>query len=282
MPQSSRRFFAKVFLRTFHLSRLVLDLYPVAIENSFSTLTRQRIGELRSYLPLNISREVKWVRYGSDGDGGYLMNDDVLITDICLSLGVGDNYSFDLDIADRCKEVWMFDHTVDNPLVSKSNIKFKKIGISDISSNDFTTIDEILEDVPVANDLILKIDIEGSEWKVLGNLSIGVLSRFRQVIAEFHNLHAIADDVLFSDVSAALQKLNRTHELVNVHVNNWAKFHIVGGVPLPDVIEVTYLRRDPDSSRSSHFFAVENIEDMPNNSDAADFALNFICFLEVI
>jgi hypothetical protein len=258
-----------------------MKLNSVAVETFFSNLSRQRIDELRNLMPLSIGKELKLKRYGSNSDGGYLLNDDILKTDICISLGVGNDYSFDLDLSSECKEVLMFDHTINDPLITKSNIKFERIGISDVISKDFTTIDEILKQLPDESDLILKIDIEGSEWKVLSDLSQTSLLRFRQIIAEFHDLHRIADDKLFSDMRSAFKKLNKSHELINIHVNNWSAFQIIEGIPMPDVIEVLYLRRDSNSSKNLRITTLNYIGDMPNNPDLSDFSSSFISFLKI-
>ena len=42
----------------------------------------------------------------------------------------------------------------------------------------------------------------------------------------------------------ALDKLNCLHTLVNIHANNWSAFDIIAGIPVPNVLEVTYIRSD--------------------------------------
>ena len=281
MTHSAKRIFAQRIIKIFGVSKILMKLNSVAVETFFSDLSRQRIDELRNLMPLSIGKELKLKRYGSAADGGYLLKDDILKTDICISLGVGNDYSFDLDLSSECKEVLMFDHTINDPLITKSNIKFERIGISDVISKDFTTIDEILKQLPDESDLILKIDVEGSEWKVLSDLSQTSLLRFRQIIAEFHNLHRIADDKLFSDIRSALKKLNKSHELINIHVNNWSAFQIIEGIPMPDVVEVLYLRRDSSSSKNSRMTNVNYLGDMPNNPDLSDYSLSFVSFFKI-
>ncbi len=280
MTHSAKRVFAKRMIKIFRISKVVMKLNSVAVEIFFSNLSRQRIDELRNLMPLSIGKKLKLKRYGSNSDGGYLLHDDILRTDICISLGVGNDFSFDFDLSNECEKVLMFDHTINEPLITKSNIKFERIGISDVKSKDFTTIDEILKQLPDKNDLILKIDIEGSEWKVLSDLSQTSLLRFRQIIAEFHNLHRIADDKLFSDMRSALEKLNKSHDLINIHANNWSAFQIIEGIPVPDVIEVLYLRRDSISSENSVITTLNYLGNMPNNPDLSDFSLSFISILK--
>lgn len=280
MESRSKKVFVKKLLEIFRLSKLVIKIYPLAIENVFYPLQRERINELRLLLPLSLGQSITWKRFGSDGDGGYMMQDDILNSDICLSFGVGDNFSFDLDIAKKCHEVWMFDHTVNNLKISQPNIKFNQIGISHQISSNYTTIDEILKKVPSDSDIILKMDIEGSEWKVLSNLDNTLFPRFRQIIVEFHDLHKILNDQLFSEITQTLEKLNKSHKLINCHINNWSSFQLVAGVPFPNVIEATYLRRDSESLNDKNVTLIENLGDMPNNPDVPDYSANFLSLFD--
>jgi hypothetical protein len=281
MAHSVKRRFAKEIIRTGRLSNLILKLYPIAIENSLPGLTRSRVDELRQLFPLSINQDLELIRLGSLGDGGYLLHNDFSKTDYCLSLGIGDNFSFDLAISDKCKEVWMFDHTIDDPQIKDSNLKFHNVGIAATIQSKFTTMSKILEDIPKEHDIILKIDIEGSEWDVLKNLSSSNLIRCKQIVAEFHNLHKIADDHFFDLVSKSLSNLNNSHDLINLHVNNWSSLHLIQGVPVPDVIEVTYIRRKPNLQTIGRTISIQRTGDLPNNLDLPDYSSNFINSLKI-
>jgi len=268
----------KSLLRSLGLSKYLLKAYPVAVENVFPNVSRERIDSLRQLFPLKVSNDIRWKRFGSPGDGGYLLNDDIAESDICISLGIGDNYSFDLDIAGYCDQVLMFDHTISPPEQLSSNMVFERTGISADDSDGFTTIERIVSGLPVESDLILKIDVEGAECDVLESLNLETLGRFRQIAAEFHNLHAICDARHYEKISASLSKLSQTHVLSNFHINNWASYELVSGVPFPDVIEVTYLRR---TTQMGNRFSLEISLNQSNNSDLFDAASNFISVIEI-
>lgn len=278
MTHSRKRGMAKILLRSLGLSKFLLKAYPVAVENVFPNVTRERIDSLRQLFPLKLSKDVSWKRFGSEGDGGYLLNDDISESDICISLGIGDNYSFDLELAKYCKRVLMFDHTITPPELLSPNMVFEKVGISTVESKDFTTIEKIVSNLPTENDLILKIDVEGAEWEVFESLTLETLGRFRQIAAEFHNLHAIDSTKHFERIIASLSKLSQTHFLGNFHINNWASYQLVAGVPLPDVVEVTYIRRV--SHVGDHFNLGLSLN-QSNNTDLSDATSNFISVIEV-
>jgi hypothetical protein len=278
MTHSRKRAIAKILLRSLGLSKYLLKAYPVAVENVFPYVTRERIDILRQLFPLKLSKDVSWKRFGSEGDGGYLLSDDISESDICISLGIGDNYSFDLDIAKYCKRVLMFDHTIMPPVLLSPNVVFEKVGISTVESEDFTTIEKIVSNLPAENDLILKIDVEGAEWEVIESLTVETLGRFRQIAAEFHNLHAIDSTEHFERIVASLSKLSQTHFLANFHINNWASYQLVAGVPLPNVVEVTYIRR---VSHIGDLFNLGLSLNQSNNTDLSDATSNFISVIEV-
>ena len=124
------------------------------------------------------------------------------------------------------------------------------------------------------------MDIEGSEWKVLSNLDNTLFPRFRQIIVEFHDLHKILNNQLFSEITQTLEKLNKSHKLINCHINNWSSFQLVAGVPFPNVIEATYLRRDSESLNDKNVTLIENLGDMPNNPDVPDYSANFLSLFD--
>lgn len=278
MTHSLKRSIIKRLLCSLGLSKYFLKTYPVAVENEFSRVSRDQIDHLRFLFPLKISNDVSWRRFGSPGDGGYLLNDDLSESDICISLGIGDNFSFDLEIAKNCGLVLMFDHTISQPQTLLPNMVFKKVGVSAVEIGNFTTIERIIEHLPAESDLILKIDIEGTEWEILQSLTLDTLGRFRQIVAEFHNLHAIHNTKLFEKIIESLSKLSQTHFLANFHINNWASYQLVAGVPFPDVVEVTYIRRVTEKGES---FNLENLMNQSNNNDLPDAAPNFICAIEI-
>ena len=281
MAHSKKRRIAKELIRVLNLPSIQLKLYPLSVETKFSDIDLERIDSLRALFPLNLTKNVVWKRFGSRFDGGYLLIDDVTKSDVCISLGVGDNFSFDLDIAMHCHEVLMFDHTIEAPAISARNITFNKIGISTNPILGFTTLEQILDNIPVGRDLILKIDIEGTEWDVFDTISEESLIRFRQIIVEFHGLFQIGNSVPFQKMLNGLTKISRTHHLMNFHTNNWADLHMIEGVPLPDVIEATYLRREPGDPVSYRIIPLNRTSNDPNNEDLPDYDPNFLSFVEI-
>lgn len=222
------------------------------------------------------------VRLGDDGDGGYVLLDRLAPAGVCLSLGVGDNVSFDLTLAQLGYDVFQFDHTVDGPPLAHERFYFNRIGISDQASppDGFLSIADILAvyDLRQRDDLILKMDIEGAEWGAIPLISLEDLDHFDQICIEFHHLGQLNRAAFAEMASVVFHHLRKTHVAVHVHGNNNRPIYNVLGVPVPDVLEITLARR-----RSHAFLPSTEIFptaiDHPNRPEAPDLFLGSFRFL---
>lgn len=109
--------------------------------------------------------------------------------------------------------------------------------------------------------MILKVDIEGAEYDVFANLDDAILKKFRQIVIEFHKL---TDPSMKEKITTAVSNLNKTHQLVHIHANNWGHYSLCAGKLLPELLECTYVNKDNyqfvDNTRS-----FPTILDQPNN-----------------
>jgi len=204
--------------------------------------SRLMLKSIFGHFSVLYSTEISYVRIGDLADGGYILVNDLDEKDVVFSIGVGDNVSFDFEIANCVKEVILVDHTVLAPNDLTSNMVFYPKALSKTKSFQSTTIQELLYLHP-ARDYILKIDIEGAEWEILDSLDIYTLSLFRQIVIEFHGFSYPYFQDRFDMTCRVLEKLNLTHVPICFHPNNGGRFATIAGTPIPDVIEVTYIRR---------------------------------------
>jgi hypothetical protein len=192
------------------------------------------------------------VRVGNPtGDGGYVMADDFGAVSGALSLGIGDDISWDLSIAARGIPVFQFDHTVEPPESGKGNplLHFNKVGIGAVDSDagPMRTISRILSEEMAGcrGDLILKMDIDGAEWDVLAAMPDDVLARFRQICIEVHNpLGRPSDGAARMRNLRIFERLATSFAPVHLHANNAGPVRTFLGSAVPKLLEITYLRRD--------------------------------------
>lgn len=217
-----------------------------------------------------------FVRKGRIFDGGYVMLDYGLEHANVYSFGIGNDVSWDLDMAALGCNVFQYDHTIANLPTHHPNFHYFHHGIA--QQHEFNGLMRTLPDLIEQNghlhrnDLILKMDIEGTEWDVLRTLPARTLEQFSQIVVELHELVTVKKPDQFPRVCTGLHALNRGHQAVHVHANNWGELVNIGSVTLPDVLEVTYVRR------ADHHFApcLRNFPtplDKPCNPDMPDYFL---------
>ncbi|MFM1985957.1 MAG: hypothetical protein RIS18_174 [Actinomycetota bacterium] len=199
----------------------------------------KRVYELKKLLNLYaLDQEIKW--FGTHGDGGYLLIDDLSDSDTLISGGIGDNDSFEREIAPYIKQIQMFDHTIKNYKVPASNSKFHQLKISEHNGLNEISIEKIATDNP-SEDYLLKLDIEGDEWAVLDSLETVFLDKFRQIIVEFHYFNrGIQFD--FPRIVRVLEKLMTNHSPFSIHANNHGKYMYFGDQSFPQTLEIGFAR----------------------------------------
>ena len=221
------------------------------------------------------------IRVGRENDGGYIMLDDFRETKIAYSIGIGNDVSWDLDIAERGLSVFQYDHTIESLPATHPNFHYRKIGLAATNRSDTQFRD--LESLIAENDhedsgLILKMDIEDAEWDVLEHLPIQVLTQFKQIVIEFHGLRRLNQPSWLSKMRLVFAKLLLTHAPFHVHGNNYGDYSIVCGIPVPDVLEVSFANRQQYQFKENKDVYPTNL-DAPCRADAPDFYLNRFQFL---
>jgi len=220
------------------------------------------------------------VRVGGPGDGGYVMIDDFRSAPICYSLGIGGDVSWDLDMASRNATVFQYDHTIERVPATHPEFRFFRLGIGD---NELDGRMTSLSAAVASNghqaqrDMILKMDIEDSEWAALGTTPDACLAQFGQIVVEYHGLARASDEFWIAQAEKVLRKVRRTHLPVHVHGNNWGSYSLLHGVPVPDVLEVTYASRaDYTFGESNDIFPTDL--DEPCKAGVADLFLGSFKF----
>jgi hypothetical protein len=211
----------------------------------------------------------QFVRLGNKHDGGYVIVDLLNRLDVALALGVGTDISFESDLSRFVSRIDFYDHTVERLPIHIPNANFYKQGISGLAQTNFSTLKEAAENFDLNAEILLKMDIESSEWSVLCKTEHTVLSRFQQIVVELHGLHRITEQEMGDEIIRALTTVNKSHRLVHLHVNNYEPVRIINGTPIPNVVEATYLRNSESSFEEFVFPRGKNL-DSPNNSNSKD------------
>ena len=190
------------------------------------------------------------VRVGGSGDGAYLIPDDLEGIAALFSPGVAAVSLFESEMAARGLRCFMADASVSGPAETNPAFTFEKKFLGLVDDDVYMTIDRWVDaHEPGDHDLMLQMDIEGAEWTVLAGMSDHLLRRFRVMAIEFHSMSLLYDPYAEQILVDVLQRLLTTHRVVHNHPNNAMWMNHRAGVDVPEVIEVSFLRKDRSPGR---------------------------------
>lgn len=232
------RWIRRAFERLFH--------DKIAVCNATRNADAARLVD--SLKPVGVAGGLK--RFGPPGDGGYLMPDDLDGVVACISPGVSTECGFDESLAARGIDVIMADASVMAPPHDHERFHFIPKYVDIYSSQRTATLEELARSAPVSGDLILQMDIEGAEYRVLAGVSDELLKRFRIILVEFHDIDQLFARFGFEIIRAVFAKLAVHHAVVHIHPNNNSKPVKRGALQVPPAIEFTFYRKDRLEGRS--------------------------------
>tara|TARA_Y100000590_G_scaffold334931_1_gene381147 strand:- start:369 stop:1097 length:729 start_codon:yes stop_codon:yes gene_type:complete len=226
------------------------------------------------------------VRLGKENDGGYLIGKNSLKnSDVLISYGIDDDWSFEKNFLKLNKNTKLitFDQNLNLIFLIKRiilnffrlfSLKRKSYFLKSLfnffdfiiflrkkNSNKKIFYGDTKNIAKNFTNIFFKIDIEGSEYRVIDEL-IEIQDKIQGVVIEFHYL-----DLLSERVKNFISKFNL--ELVHIHPNNYAPIDKFGN---PVTIELTFEKNFIVDGRDN---ILPNKLDMKNNPDGEDINLKF-------
>ena len=194
--------------------------------------------------PWHMATENK-VRIGSNADGGYVLPSSAYHSNLVLSIGIGNEISFDKVLAEQGAKIIQFDHTIPGAPFEHPNIRFLNKGWGPADSDPLMSLKSMmaLADWHNAQHPILKFDTEGAEWESLNQTESSDLDQFEIITGEFHDFQNLIHRDYFETVLAVWSKLADTHYVVHLHANNAGGIVMVGGIAIPRLLELTYMHK---------------------------------------
>lgn len=202
------------------------------------------INFLYSLRPYQTNHEL--IRLGEEGDGGYLIPNDLIGIDACLSAGVGGLIGFEHDLAQKGIDCYMADYSVEKLPITHERFKFEKKFIGTKNNNIYIKIDDWLSKITkVSKDYILKIDIEHDEYKILPIIKSEDLKKMRIIVLEVHGFNNIITPLGYDLMKLIFDKLQENHTIVHINPNNVSPpIKLSKKIELYDLLEITLLRND--------------------------------------
>ena len=240
---------------------------------------------------LKPKKNYKLSRFGRNYDGGYLVSSQsVSEAEILISFGILDDTSFELDFLNEkqipilcydhtiTKAYWkkrlfndlgaaiynlnwkFFKNSIDRYLESK---KFFKLENIKLYNESITTgsVKKILDKNDFKKSLFFKIDIEGSEYRILNEI-IEFQDSICGLVIEFHDI-----DLHIAKIIDFINKFSLT--LTHIHPNNYGQRDSKGN---PTVIELSF---DKNPIENLSKLNLPNFLDQPNNPKSKDIELKF-------
>mmetsp|Transcript_4816 Transcript_4816/g.8742 ORF Transcript_4816/g.8742 Transcript_4816/m.8742 type:complete len:355 (-) Transcript_4816:73-1137(-) len=197
-----------------------------------------------------------WQRLGEEHDGGYLVCMDAVPNSqlrAAYSIGISDRDQFSLDVYNTFHvPVYQLDCTVANPASICPDCHFSQVCIKGASGAGAHPVGPNMDLTEVLTNtgqseaprgsLIMKMDIEGSEWPVFADGAFDV-SKFQQIVLEFHGIDQEASHAQFAQAMRNILAAN--FRVAHIHGNNWGFMYNKEGASIPNVLEVTMLLDAP-------------------------------------
>ena len=237
---------------------------------------------------LNPKNTYSLERVGKNNDGGYLVgSNSINDAQFLISLGISDDWSFEKKFLSMNKgiKVFCFDDQISIKFLIKKVIynlflfffkfRFKSLLFSIINILDFIIISKkitfkkqkinygdlknITKDL---DKIFLKIDIEGSEYRIIEDI-LEIKNKIVGLVIEFHDIDLHMDKI--EQFISAIRL-----ELIHLHPNNYCKLDKIGN---PTTIEISFDKRP---------IIIKNLTTIPHeldqkcNPNGPDIDINFI------
>lgn len=235
LPLSNRLAYASDAYVNLKSSLNDLSSVLIEFERAPSGPRDQHLLDLVSCLRPETASNLTLGRCGGETDGGYVMCTNVAFKH-AISIGVGSDVSWDIDLASRGVEVHAFDHTVKRLPQAHSNIHFYRIGLG--RGPNCEPLSALMARSRVSKGCLLKVDIEGAEWD---GLAAAEFETFPQIVMELHELSGVFAN---PDRIELLSRLHETHAPVHIHANNFGTLFRADSYWFADIVEVAFVRRD--------------------------------------
>lgn len=196
---------------------------------------------------IELKAENDSVRYGSINDGGYVLK-KVVPGGILISEGLAQNIEFELEMIDHGFSVYAFDPTI-SQIGTERNFKHINRALeghpSDFSDsiNLDMAIEGAFETYGSNRNMVLKLDIEGSEWSLIDEFR-GDLAVFSQIVIEFHDFSLSGQEAFRRRATDVFHRLTEKFEVIAINSNNFSELISFGSAFVADVVEMSFVRKD--------------------------------------
>lgn len=230
---------------------------------------------IKELTPYDVESFEEKIRLGNEYDGGYVIPSRLLsLIQVAYSYGVANIINFEEDLVGKIDiPVRLYDHSVTQLPTKHKNFFFRKQGIASTNHGDFDTFsNQVRENGDVGKRILLKMDIEGDEWKVIDDIISTASTYILAIILEIHQLYRYEQ---MGDYVQKLHNINSAFTLVHVHGNNCSDIIKIASKTLPNTLELTFINNSLVSKKEIMKRSLPSAIDHPNDPKKDDILLNF-------
>ncbi len=225
----------------------------------FPTISHSKLIKLIDLLkPYDLGYNL--IRVGPNGDGGYLVPDVLKKIKTCFSPGVGKIHGFENDLLERGVKVFMADGTVEKPILLNKNYEFIKKNLGTYEDDVTTTLNSWIDSKKTQDDLLMQMDIEGSEYEVINSLDELNLKKFRVMVLEFHYFEQVLTKMGYKIIESVMKKISKYFDVAHIHPNNCCGSYKVNKTIIPSTLEITFMSKELSLKK-------DRIDKLPNKLD---------------
>lgn len=187
------------------------------------------------------------IRLGSNKDGGYLVPDILGKIKYCFSPGVGPTTSFEKQLKKYNIISFLADGSVEDPSNKFIKYDFIKKNLNTFNDNKNITLKKwITSKLKFKKNykLILQMDIEGSEIKVINHASRDIIKKFKIMVIEFHYFQSLALEQGCKIYEKVFSKILKDFVICHIHPNNCCGFSKINQYKIPNVMEFTFINKE--------------------------------------
>lgn len=214
------------------------------------------------------------VRLGNpNGDGGYCICELPDSYDGCLSGGAGNDCSFEDAFVMKYPNLpfcTIYDGHVNNFPYTQKPIQFIRKNLAALNTSTTTNLNE---ELAAAQNLFVKLDIEGDEFQIVPTW-VSLMNNIKQFVLEIHIMHRVQNGKQFNSKNYMIEDnkiydllhiINQTHTLVHLHPNNYGPTYTMFNITLPTVFECTFIRNEYNLNKKFNTDPIPSSIDVNNN-----------------
>ena len=188
------------------------------------------------------------IRVGPNGDGGYLIPNDLRGVTANFSPGCDLLVGFERDLYEKYEiNSFICDSEEKKPPSHEKFIHFTPVWIapSTTAPNFLSLRDWISNLNQGGSEKLLQMDIEGAEYLSILALNSELLNEFRIIVIEIHYLEMVKNYLMFNNViKPFFDHLLESFDVVHLHPNNCCGNFAYADFVFPRIMEVTFHRKD--------------------------------------